>query len=747
MSFHKAKSAFKALIFILAIAGLWSCEKKESAADREKKSKANQKVLSNRLDEAPTDFLRLYKDAPIGWQNWGEEIFVEAKAQEKPVMLVVGSGRFIESFSVFNALHQSESLVTRLNEGFICAAADTHAFPELSQYSYGLAQIRESFSFPMVIWLSFDGHLMAWRSLASEDEGFIIQRFASMMSSISDTWSRDIKYANRHSADNSEKINTRLKPAVLEIKYEEVDQNEVSNKGMRQLLSLYDSIGKRIDGIGSLVPSRYIRALDQYHYSIPNESGLASEARMVIRDVIPTYLDSPLKDPTDKGFFYAKMGADWDLPNFCKALESQAEMVGLLARDPISETLPDSRSLMAGALAQINGEFTNPDGSVGAYRLARSLKRSKDFFLWKADDLEAVLSDSQYRAVKAISNISEIGNISALSDPLKIFYRLNTIGEVRGLNEAAKEAEMSGQEFRRNLDESWKILKREREERAIDSGNQLFTETTPVTAFQAKAMLANLVAFEYLGDQVYLNRAEELLKIIRQKFYNIETGLLRMPASKAGAGEISARAQDYMETIRALLTFHQMTLDPKSLEFAQTLSEECYAKLKDENGYLAEVSESDLPLEAAVYSTEMLFGDSTFGSLPILLNQIGELKNNEELRNCAQQHAAYCLVKAQSSVVSQADFLSHMPYPSGKLILLTGRRDSSKTQELAADLRALKLNGFEFLHVGPDKLVNCSLEIPSLDETQLIYFHDGKMVGKVSDIPALKKLVEESFTK
>ena len=47
--------------------------------------------MPNRLDAATSPSLRQHADNPVGWREWGEEAFAEARERDVPILLFVGS--------------------------------------------------------------------------------------------------------------------------------------------------------------------------------------------------------------------------------------------------------------------------------------------------------------------------------------------------------------------------------------------------------------------------------------------------------------------------------------------------------------------------------------------------------------------------------------------------------------------------------------------------------------------------------
>ncbi len=46
--------------------------------------------MSNRLAASTSPSLRQHADDPIGWRDWGEEAFAEARERDVPILLSIG---------------------------------------------------------------------------------------------------------------------------------------------------------------------------------------------------------------------------------------------------------------------------------------------------------------------------------------------------------------------------------------------------------------------------------------------------------------------------------------------------------------------------------------------------------------------------------------------------------------------------------------------------------------------------------
>lgn len=626
------------LILFFALLSV-ACEQAEEArAAEDRFFKGDPEVIpevhENRLGKEPIPFLRLHSADPVHWQPWSEKVFEHALKEQKPVFALVVDGSFPASHDVLKAIASSAGLRNLLHQHYVCTLIELHAYPELGLVSTILSdEIRKAPNLPSMIVLSHEKHPVGWLPIMKTDVIRFEELFEQFHQMFQDRWTDNPRYVVRNSEMNHENRLRRLKitgstttPAKL---------REAVRKAARELSALYDPISGEIDHSGGLVPF----GLLQFASRVAAEPTTSNKLRTRLLEMVSGHskliMNSAIKDPLDGGVFSARSTRRWNLPVFVKDSSSQLEAVIALSQ---IATLTGNKDYLRHAeeiLAFAESEFSDGKGRLNLTSTAVSQELTQKAYLWSRETLQKTLREEEYPLIEKCFGISSLGNIPIEADPKRRYMRLNSLSLTRTPESVAPELGLSPENARELYESARKRLLVHRQE-------LLATEEHPTGAHRPAALAARhasalLELAAASGKMELVAKARDIL--IEVKRSHAETDrLMRIPKMQGRRG-IVARGIDYALLLEAVFRLYREDLDPKHLVWANRLAAEAFSYLKNKEGLLLEAPYDDTILKIPSYSSHMVYGNSTWGTIYGPLARLHQFAGSERVAGKDRVHS------------------------------------------------------------------------------------------------------------
>src|SRR5260221_2726522 len=112
----------------------------------------------NSLAKAASAYLRSAMHQPVEWQEWGEEAFARAKAEDKPILLDVGAVWCHWCHVMDRESYESAETARIINEQFIVVKVDRDERPDVdTRYQAAVSAISGQGGWPLTAFLTPDG--------------------------------------------------------------------------------------------------------------------------------------------------------------------------------------------------------------------------------------------------------------------------------------------------------------------------------------------------------------------------------------------------------------------------------------------------------------------------------------------------------------------------------------------------------------------------------------------------------------
>ena len=349
-----------------------------------------------------------------------------------------------------------------LNGTYLPVLIDGDAAREFGMLSAELcAEIGSPLQLPLMVWITPQANPVAWIPLPSSNTANLLDIIRQSHNMVGRIWRDDPSYVSKNSGIDQENRRERIIDRLDARKTSEQPAND-ARKSLRQLTSLYDPMSRAFDGAGGLFPcgSLDLLTLGAIMDGIPED--LREKCRMVAGNLLEDLITSPMFDPLDGGAYSSRRGNSWALPGYYRDCSTQARIVSSLMNG--YSVTGDVRALnrAVGVLAFIEREYATTEGlySVGTAGEGNVAK-----WLWTAEELEGILTPDELDLWTEATKMKSVGNLPMEVDPLREYFRANSLGMSETVEDLAKSRNADPKETEELLNTARRKILKVRDER------------------------------------------------------------------------------------------------------------------------------------------------------------------------------------------------------------------------------------------------------------------------------------------
>jgi uncharacterized protein YyaL (SSP411 family) len=542
-------------------------------------------------------------NSPIHWQPWTKETFERAKAAKRLVFLVIAMPQHAAFHRVLDEMAGDARLVSVINDEYVPVLVDGDAAREIGLLTADLAaEIKRPVQLPMFVWLTPEANPVAWIPVTKGAAGAVRDLFDKSHSMVSRTWAGSRDYVARNSTMDNESRRARFdRRRNADVASKEPAADVM--KALRQLASLYDPVSRSFDEAGGLFPSGAIDSLASaaINPAVPKE--IRARSLATIQELMKDLLPSAMFDPLDGGLFASRRAGTWAFPVFDREGNSQARAIMSLFRVYLATADPLVLERALGVLTFAERAFATQEG---LFALGEPSGAPVKSWLWTVEEVQKTLPPTEAAWWIAATGMRGLGNLPSEADPMREYFRGNTLGLVKPMGEIAAGLSLTPETFKPRFETARKILLKARDER---QGAGVRDERAHA-ASTFRMVSAYAMAFTATGDPAFRDKAVVLLGRARQAF--ADGPQLWMYAARTAPSISAGRAFLYGLALQATLDLADVTGDEKWLDWADDLASTA-AEIFTATDFLKECSDAAKIIDLPITDLVMLFDDSTAG--------------------------------------------------------------------------------------------------------------------------------------
>ena len=558
----------------------------------------------NKLSTEKSPYLRHSAHQKIDWRPWSDEAFETAEKNDKPVFLSSGAVWCHWCHVMARECFEDEEIVKLLNENFVCIKLDRDERPDIDRrYQQAVQAMGSGGGWPLSVFLTPDKKPFFGGTYFPPDDGFGRPGFKKVLRAVADLYKSEKDEITQY----GRRLMNSLKPGP--VKGGKIRKISV-DKAATNILSHFDP---QNGGFGSSpkfpMPGAIEFLIGRYFFTGVKSVGLA------VKKTLESMAKGGFYDQIGGGFHRYSVDEAWVVPHFEKMaddnswhLRNYIDAYSLFGHEYFKE-------IATGIISFIRNVLSDPGGGFYA-----SIDADIDpvdeggYFTWTDNEFRNALNDEEYR-VLSLHLLNDRGSMHHDSSKKVLFVSM----------EAEEIAEKTG----RDRHAVYKILQGGKK-KLLEYRNAKkppFIDKTLYTSLNAMMISAYLKAFRTMRDESIKDFALKSLRRI------LDSHLLNNELFHAEG--VRALLDDYIYIIDALIAAYETTGDPFYLHRADNLMELSLNKFwdKEEGGFFD--TEGEI-VEIRLKSIEDIPHPSANSLGIILLLKLFHMTGNEAYKSCAE---------------------------------------------------------------------------------------------------------------
>jgi uncharacterized protein YyaL (SSP411 family) len=345
------------------------------------------------LAEAPSAYVRAHAGSPVQFLTWGEAAWARAKAEQKPLYLVVGSFTQELARAMREQSFMREENAALLNESFIPVVVDRDEHPDLAAFLQAyVGTVKQMQGWPLNVWLTPELKPFEGASYLPPSDEWGKEGFPNALKRVLNAWQTDPE-AQRAKADEALAALAEAVPAGPAPAVDAAAVHTLLDEAAAAWLATYDATN---GGFGD--PPRRLEA-ELLRFLLSRQDQAARDAALATLRAIAA---SPVRDPLDGGFFRSAGDTAWRQPTLQKVLGDQARVALAFLDAGMREPVPGALAYVASLGTPATGYCAGEDGTAEAVVPS---------YLWTAAEVRATVGDDAAAKLLGLLGMSDAGNL------------------------------------------------------------------------------------------------------------------------------------------------------------------------------------------------------------------------------------------------------------------------------------------------------------------------------------------------
>lgn len=683
----------------------------------------------NRLINEKSPYLLQHANNPVDWYPWGNEAFVLAKLEDKPIFLSIGYSTCHWCHVMERESFEDAKVAALLREHFVAIKVDREERPDIDHIYMKACQIMTGQGgWPLTIIMTAEKRPFFAGTYFPKHQQNGRPGLMEILKAVKNKWNDD-RGALLSQAEG-------LSQAVISAA--SAGEGEESGVLPKQLLDLaYQSMRQNFDPVfGGFSQAPKFPAPHNLMFLLRYwKKTRKAEALQMVEKTLTAMQQGGIYDHVGGGFSRYSTDDRWLVPHFEKMLYDNA----LLLIAYVEAYQCTGKQLYADIAEQIisyiKRDMTDDAGGFYSAEDADSEGIEGKFYLFTRQEVIGLLGEAQGKIFCAYYDITEQGNFM---QPRNI---LNTIG--KSVTEFAKENQLTEATLIELLAKGREKLFAMRKMRVAP-----YKDDKILTAWNALMIAALAIAGRVLQRNDYVAMAKQAMCFIEDKLIQHRRVLVRYREAEAA---LPAYLDDYAFLVWALVELYESTYELVFLKRAKDLAMQMKTLFYDQEkgGFFF----TGLDVESLLVRHKELYD----GAIPsgnsvavIALQRLTDLTGNAEFKAMAEKSMHFFMAKVQSIPEAYTFFLAGVMQSltlEQKLVI------AAPTKEIAIKDTAEKIQRYFLPHTAvlmyaADQKNEIAAEFPELarqlpdaEETTIYLCKDFHCLPPITDLGIFEKVL------
>ncbi len=517
--------------------------------------------FTNALINETSPYLLQHAHNPVNWEAWHPEVLEKARKEKKLLLISIGYAACHWCHVMEHECFEDEEVAKMMNENFINIKIDREERPDVDQiYMDAIQMMSGNGGWPLNIVALPDGKPF-WGVTYLPKESWV-----KSLNQLTELYKTDpnkiIGFAND--------LEKGIQAVNLVENKEDADSYSITqlNNAVENWSTYFDTFLGGYKRAPKFMMPNNIDFLLHYGTSQNDE-----DVFEYVNTTLTRMAYGGIFDHVGGGFSRYSVDTKWHVPHFEKMLYDNGQLISLYSKAFAVTKNKLYKKVAEESIAFVLEELADENGGFYSSLDADSLDENGEleegaYYVWKSEELKSLLKDD-FEIFKDYFNINSYGeweeNYVLIRDKSK--------------EEIAKKHNLAINDLELVIDNSLKLLKKEREKREKPR-----LDDKILTSWNGLMLQGLVDAYRYLENSTYLELALKNASFIQKEMKKPDGGLYRN--HKKGKSNINGFLEDYASVIEAYISLYEVTFDIKWLEEAQKLTDYSIEHFQDSNSKL-----------------------------------------------------------------------------------------------------------------------------------------------------------------
>lgn len=544
----------------------------------------NAREITNRLIKEKSPYLLQHAHNPVDWYPWGEEAFLKAKKEGRPVFLSIGYSTCHWCHVMEEESYSNPEIAKILNQYFVAIKVDREERPDIdSVYMKAVQAMTGAGGWPLNIFLTPEKEPFYGGTYFPPDN------LKDILLKIADLW----KNKRNEIAQSARQLTDTLHSLTVTSNEKSAISEKIFDAAFMALSSQYDSTYGGFGTAPKFPTGHTLSFLLRYYYRTGNTKALEMAGNS-----LDHIAEGGIFDHLGGGFHRYSTDQRWFLPHFEKMLYDQAILVNVYL-EAYQITKDEKYAGLARTVFEyVLRDMAYPEGGFYSALDADSAPEPKNpakktegaYYVWTSDEIIGSLGKEYGEIFNYRYGIKETGNVEV--DPRHEFKNENVLFIATTIKDTAARFKRSENDIEKVLSLSKEKLFRARAQRL-----RPHLDDKVLTDWNGLMISSLAKAGKILNEPKYSSAAKKCADFIINKLMTKDGRLLHR--YRDGASEIPAFLDDYAFFINGLLDLYEATFKLSYLKKADELAEKMLSLFEDKEtgGFFFSASDQEAVLK------------------------------------------------------------------------------------------------------------------------------------------------------
>ena len=655
----------------------------------------------NRLKDSASPYLRSAAHQPVDWHEWGEGAFQKARAESKPILLDIGAVWCHWCHVIDRESYENPEIAALINQLYIPVKVDRDERPDVdSRYQSAVSAISGQGGWPLTAFLTPDGKPFFGGTYFPPDDAMGRPGFRRILVSIAEAFK-----SRRTEVDSSAQA---LEDAVAKAEIFHGARGSVDSGLVDSILDSAEQLfDKRHGGFGHAPKFPHSSVIDLMLERQKWPGGASLQG--VVEETLSGMAAGGFHDQIGGGFHRYSVDERWCVPHFEKMSYDNSELLKNYLHGYQALGLPRYREVAEGTISWVNEVLSDQTrgGFYASQDADQTLDDDGDYFTWTLDEVRAVLSPEEARAIEIYYDVKPHGEMHHNPEKNVLWIAASTETVTRELKLGEADVTLLLARAKGKMLEARRLR---RPTPAIDE--------TIYVGWNAMFISAYLEAARVLGREDCRAFALRTLDRILVEAWDASKGFQH----RVGGPRLEGSLDDQVFTAAALLDAYEATLDRGYFEIAERAMRIAVERFGDaEGGGFFDRAKDAAPMGGLEVRRKPLQDSPTPGAnsvAAIVLDRLYAFTGERLYRDWAEKTLeAFAGRVPQYGLFAATYGLAVLLHARGVLqVVVLGAEGDPRAAELEKAAGEIYRFGKAVLRVTPEKIAAASLA-PALRET------------------------------